>query len=96
MKTWRFRVVNVNGKRVSWGRAILRFFSALFCFGPACAGVLLLFFPARLSPLITMWAFFPLMATVLYARFDVDGQFLHDRLAGTRIEDAPAPQPRKG
>ena len=95
MKTWRFRVVNVNGKRVSWGRAILRFFSALFFFGPACAGVLLLFFPARLSPLITMWAFFPLMATVLYARFDVDGQFLHDRLAGTRIEDAPAPQPRK-
>ncbi len=92
MKTWRFRVVAVDGKRLSWPRAILRFASTLIFFGPACAGVLLLFFPDRVSPLITMWAFFPLMATVLYARFDAQGQFLHDRLAGTRLDNVPPPQ----
>ena len=92
MKTWRFRVVNADGGHLSWRRAVLRFISTLFFFGPACAGVLLFFFPARVSPLITMWAFFPLIATLLYARFDAEGQFLHDRLAGTRIEEAPIPR----
>lgn len=91
MKTWRFRVVKADGRRLSWSRAVLRFASTLFFFGPACAGVLLFFFPARISPLITIWAFFPLMATVLYARFDAQGQFLHDRLVGTRLENAPPP-----
>jgi uncharacterized RDD family membrane protein YckC len=94
MKTWRFRVAKSDGTRLSWGRAVLRFTTALFFFGPACAGVLLLFFPDRVSPLITMWAFFPLIATLLYARFDAEGQFLHDRLAGTSIEDAPKPSDR--
>jgi uncharacterized RDD family membrane protein YckC len=32
-----------------------------------------------------MWAFLPMFATVLWARFDPDHQFLHDRMAGTRI-----------
>ncbi len=91
MKTWRIRVVDQQGNILSWRRALLRFFCAALFFGPACVGILLLFFPARLSPVITMWFFFPMVATILYGRFDRERQFLHDRLAGTRLEDAPAP-----
>jgi uncharacterized RDD family membrane protein YckC len=91
MKTWRFRVVTQSGERLTWQRALIRYIWALVFFGPACVGILLFFFPARLSPVITMWFFLPLMATILYARFDRDGQFLHDRLASTRLEDAPIP-----
>ncbi len=92
MKTWRFRVVNSDGSKLGWGRAFWRFLCALLFFGPACAGVLLLFFPSRMSPVVTMWFFFPMLATLLYSRFDREQQFLHDRLAGTRLEDAPVPR----
>ncbi len=88
MKTWRFRVVDVNGARLTWPRALLRVLVAAIFFGPACAGVLLMFFPGRLSPVITMWFFLPMLATLLYAKFDEDRQFLHDRIAGTRLRDA--------
>jgi uncharacterized RDD family membrane protein YckC len=87
MKTWRFRVVDTGGEPLTWTRAIMRFVCAALFFGPAGAGLLLLFFPQRMSPVITMWFFLPLAATLLYARFDRDRQFLHDRLAGTRLED---------
>jgi uncharacterized RDD family membrane protein YckC len=59
-------------------------------FGPACAALVLMFFPARLSPAITLWGFLPMIATLLWAPFDADRQFLHDRLAGTRLVDARA------
>lgn len=95
MKTWRFRVVTSAGKRLSWGHAIWRYACALLFFGPACAAMLLLFFPSRISPVITMWFFLPLAANLLYGRFDRQQQFLHDRLAGTRLEDAPS-QPKSG
>jgi uncharacterized RDD family membrane protein YckC len=89
MKTWRFRVVSQkNGATLRWRHAGLRFVVAALFFGPACVGILLLFFPTRLSPLVTAWFFFPLMATLLYARFDGDKQFLHDRIARTRLVDA--------
>lgn len=93
MKTWRFRVVASTGARLSWGRALWRYGCALLFFGPACVGVLLLFVPSWISPVISMWCFLPLAADLLYARFDRDQQFLHDRLAGTRLEDAPIPPP---
>jgi len=89
MKTWRIRVLTTDGKRLTWQRAFIRFIWALVFLGPACVGILLFFFPNRLSPVITMWFFLPMIATLLYAKFDRDRQFLHDRLAGTRLEDAP-------
>ena len=88
MKTWRLKLVTQNGGALDWKFALRRFaFAALF-YGPACAGVMLVFFPNRINPLITMWAFFPLIATLFWAKFDADKQFLHDRWAGTRIVDA--------
>jgi uncharacterized RDD family membrane protein YckC len=94
MKTWRFRAVDESGVRLTWRRAFIRFVWALLFFGPACVGILLFFFPQRLSPAITIWFFLPMLATILYARFDREGQFLHDRLAGTRLEEAPPPAKR--
>ena len=88
MKTWRIRVVNSAGDQLSFATAFTRFICALLFFGPACVGIVLLFFPDRVSPVITMWAFLPMIATILWARHDADGQFLHDRMAGTRLVDA--------
>ena len=88
MKTWRFRVVNVDGNKLNFARALIRFFVALLFYGPACVGLMLLFFPERVSRVITMWAFLPMAATILWARFDLDRQFLHDRMAATRLVDA--------
>jgi hypothetical protein len=63
--------------------------AALF-YGPACVALVLLFFPNRVSPVITMWGFLPMIATIWWAKFDADRQFLHDRLAGTRLVNAEA------
>jgi uncharacterized RDD family membrane protein YckC len=88
MKTWRFRVVSAADQPITLRRGLIRFICCLIFFGPACVGILLFFFPARLSPVITMWFFLPMIATLLYARFDANRQFLHDRLAGTKLVDA--------
>lgn len=85
MKTWRFRVETRSGARLRAGHALLRFTTALLFYGPACIGVVLLCFPKRANPLITMWLFVPMLATVWWAKFDDDSQFLHDRLARTRL-----------
>ncbi len=88
MKTWRFRVVTQNNGAITWQFALRRFVCALLFYGPAVAGTMMIFFPNRISPVLTMWTFLPMMATLFWARFDADKQFLHDRWAGTRIVDA--------
>lgn len=85
MKTWRLRVIAASGSALTFARALTRFVYSLLFYGPACVGVVMLFFPDRVSPVITMWAFLPMVATILWARHDVDRQFLHDRMAGTRL-----------
>ena len=88
MKTWRFRVVSDSGQPMTVFRAMARFGCTCFFLGPAWVGMLLLFFPKHVSPVIAMWAFLPMIATILWARFDPDRQFLHDRMAGTRLVSA--------
>ena len=88
MKTWRFRLVDRNGQSPSLARAFGRFLLALFFFGSACLGLVLIFFPHRISPAQSLWTFVPMIASVLWARFDADRQFLHDHLAGTRLVNA--------
>ncbi len=85
MKTWRFRLADQTGAPLTLLRALGRYILVLIFHGPACAGLVLLFFPNRVSPVITMWLFLPMIATIFWARFDSDRQFLHDRLAGTRL-----------
>ena len=88
MKTWRFKVVNRNGALLSVAQASKRFVIALLFFGPAAAGLVLLFFPARVNLAITMWMFLPMVATIWWAKFDPERQFLHDRLSGTMLVNA--------
>jgi uncharacterized RDD family membrane protein YckC len=85
MKTWRFRVATNDGNPLSLARALARLGTASVFYGPAVAGLVLFFFPNRISPAISMWGFLPMVATILWARFDADRQFLHDRIAGTRL-----------
>lgn len=60
MKTWRIRLINRDGGRITAKQALVRFFVALF--GLLLAG-------------IGFW----------WALVDRDRQFLHDRVAGTRL-----------
>ena len=85
MKTWKFRVLDATGRPLTGFRAFSRYLAAMLFYGPACVGLVLLFFPNRVSPLITMWLFLPMIASIFWARFDPDSQFLHDRMAGTRL-----------
>lgn len=87
MKTWRFRVVNSDGGALDFATAFKRFICALLFYGPASVGLVLLFFPDLVARVISMWAFLPMFATILWARHDADQQFLHDRMAGTRLID---------
>jgi len=64
MKTWRIRLVQVNGDTLTFKQAVLRFFLALLGLLLAGAG---------------FW----------WALFDRDRQFLHDRIAGTRLVRVP-------
>ena len=64
MKTWRIRLVDRAGGRISFRQAALRFSLALAGLFAAGFGF--------------WWAF-----------FDRDRQFLHDRLAGTRLVRVP-------
>jgi uncharacterized RDD family membrane protein YckC len=64
MKTWRIRLVTVDGGRLTLKQAGLRFVLALLGLLLAGAG---------------FW----------WALFDRDRQFLHDRLAGTRLIRVP-------
>ena len=83
MKTWRLRVVRAkDGAPLSAARAFARYVLAWLWFLP----------PLALHPLFGLTvphtlalaaAWFALWAAT--GRFDADRQFLHDRLAGTRI-----------
>ena len=82
MKTWRIRVLARDGQPVRWTRALLRYVLAWGWFLPGLAlarligaqGWMLLLLPALN---FALWA--------MTAWLDRDRQFLHDRIAGTRI-----------
>ncbi len=82
MKTWRMRVVDVNGAQLGLWRALMRFVLCWLWFLPglACAWLL----DAKGWMLVLLPSFnFLIWASITL--FDKDGQFLHDRLAGTRL-----------
>ncbi len=87
MKTWRLRVLDRDGAPLRWRRALLRYALCWLWFLPGLAvaklmgaqGWTLVLLPAAN---FLLWA--------LTSRFDADGQFLHDRIARTRIVLVPA------
>ncbi|WP_027212589.1 RDD family protein [Burkholderia sp. WSM2232] len=84
MKTWRLRVVTAEGAPLSAWRAIARYVLAWLWFLPPLAlhPLLGLHLPQTLA-LAGLW--FVLWAAT--GRLGASRQFLHDRLAGTRVID---------
>lgn len=82
MKTWRIRVVTMYGAQLTPWRALIRYLISWMWFVPGLATAWAL--EAKGWMLVLLPALnFALWATT--ALFDKDGQFLHDRLAGTRL-----------
>ncbi|MBS0307861.1 MAG: RDD family protein [Proteobacteria bacterium] len=90
MKTWRIKLVSANGGPVSLGRAIARYLLCWMWFLPALA------LDAAWG--LKTWASIglPLLGMALWAAtilLDKNRQFLHDRLAGTRLVTYHLPVP---
>ncbi len=83
MKTWRIRVVTADESAAhAAARALVRYFFAWLWFLPGLGLAWLVQAQAW------MLVLFPTLNFVLWAAtalFDKDRQFLHDRLAGTRL-----------
>ena len=80
MKTWRMRIVDSAGAPLGYRRAFLRYLAAWIGPGLALTTYLVLQ-PIGLAGV----ALVPLALNYLAAFVDPEGQFLHDRIAGTRI-----------
>jgi uncharacterized RDD family membrane protein YckC len=82
MKTWRIKLVRKDGSAMKIGHAILRYFLTWLWFAPGLALAWLV--DAKNWFLILM----PIINLVIWALavyLDPERQFLHDRLAGTRL-----------
>ncbi|HKO89375.1 MAG TPA: RDD family protein [Burkholderiales bacterium] len=86
MKAWRLRLSRPNGDRISIGQGVLRFLAASLMLGTSLVGVLIL---SRLPQYAQNWMTWLLLAPglldLLWAVVDPDKQFLHDRIAHTRV-----------
>lgn len=85
MKTWRLRLALADGSPVPARTALLRFLCA--CIGPALA---VLAYGALRPYGLGAHAVWLVALNFLWAFVDPERQFLHDRLAGTRIVAQPA------
>lgn len=79
-KTWHLRLVGRDGGALSWPRALLRYAAAWT--GPAMA---LAGYAALQGSDHPRNALAFMLVNYCWALFDRDGQFLHDRIAGTRV-----------
>jgi len=90
MKAWGIRLVRADGGAIAWAQATLRFvLAASLIIGlPALAYAGSLRSNGHASaPLSLLWA----LAPFLFAAFDSQRRFLHDRLAGTRLQRVVRP-----
>lgn len=87
MKTWRLKLVDTHGQPLRPGRAFVRYVLAWLWFLPPLA-LHPLFSLAVPQTLAVFAAWIVLWAAAV--RLDPARQFLHDRLAGTRIVTAQA------
>ena len=89
MKAWKLRIVDERGLPLATSRAIFRYALAALALGSgAVAAIVLLQHPRDPGAWL---ALVPGVATILWSTVDRDRQFLHDRLAGTRIVPAEPP-----
>lgn len=93
MKAWKLRVVRVDGTPLHISQALLRFVYAALTLGTGLVGAVALW----KAPAAPGWLALGLgVFDLAWAVFDPDKQFLHDRLARTRLVLVkPPPKPRK-
>jgi uncharacterized RDD family membrane protein YckC len=85
MKTWRIAMVDRHGRRVSQGRALLRYvFCAIWVIPPLAAFMSRRFTVAEVVVVFFGWVLF----WAVLSRFHPQRQFWHDAWAGTRLVDA--------
>ena len=86
MKTWRIRVVDVQGKPLTPSRALLRYVLSWLWFLPPLLGTWLGELRGGEAGVIVLgWV----CVWALLSRFHPQQQYLHDWMAGTRLVDAP-------
>ena len=93
MKTWKFRLTSTAGKRLTvtrcWARYALAWIGPLAALASYRMIVLLADYGTARFSLAAMTLVLPLFAlNFAWALVDCDRQFLHDRLAGTRLVNA--------
>jgi uncharacterized RDD family membrane protein YckC len=79
-KTWRLRLVGADGGPVSWRRALLRYAAAWIGPAMALAGYAALHTTGHAHNALAF-----MLVNYGWALVDRDRQFLHDRIAGTRV-----------
>lgn len=83
MKAWRLRLIQADGDAPGVTRAAARFVLAALSVGAAPLGLIGLWHSTH--PIVSGCAVAAGVLSILWALVDRDGQFLHDRLAGTRL-----------
>lgn len=89
MKTWRMKLVMADGSPVRTRAAVVRYVAAWMYILPA-AGAAMLLGLHRWQALLALLA--GIIAWALLAYLDKNRQFLHDRIAGTRLVQLPKPE----
>lgn len=92
MKTWRLRLVTPDGKTVGLKRAIARYLLAWLWILP---GLALAWALGVKGWLLTLIPFGNVLLWALLAYLDPQRQFLHDRIAGTRVVSVSPPAARQ-
>ena len=87
MKTWRIKVVKVGYAKLPWRAAAVRYMMAWGWFLPALAVCHL--FGIKDKSQVGIAIALGIVAWALTAFLDKDRQFLHDRVAGTRLISLP-------
>lgn len=91
MKTWHIRVEDHAGRRLTQGRALLRYVASWLWFLPPLAAVAAIGVPTLggggIFAIVTAYV----LAYAAVARLHPQRQFLHDVLCGTRLVDARTP-----
>jgi uncharacterized RDD family membrane protein YckC len=90
MRTWRIRLARADGRIPGTGLALARFVAASLMYVPAAIGASM----AWKTP-GEPWGWMllaPGAATLAWPLADANGRFLHDRLAGTFLQDLRPPK----
>lgn len=88
MKTWRIRLVRASGEPVRWSQALLRYLCSWMWFLPAMLASSA--FGLQRWPMVAVLGL-GMLAWAMTIFLDPQRQFLHDRLAGTRLILLPPP-----